>query len=39
LVETRQNKAPTEVLVTDLPSVINLAGWVLCIVWILYDVS
>lgn len=38
LVAARRDRPPTESLVTDLPSMINLAVWVLVIVIALYDV-
>jgi decaprenyl-phosphate phosphoribosyltransferase len=38
LVVTRREKVPTEALVTDIPSLINLAGWVVTVVLIIYDV-
>jgi len=38
LIESRRDVAPTEALVTDFPSLINLAAWVAVVVIALYDV-
>jgi len=38
LVVTRREKVPTEALVTDVPSLLNLVGWVVAVVLIIYDV-
>lgn len=38
LVVSRPKKVPTEALVTDLPSLLNLAGWVIVVVLIIYKV-
>jgi len=38
LVVAKRSKVPTEALVTDIPSLFNLVGWVATVVIVLYDV-